>query len=323
MALHYNESGSADNPAAAADRMVDVLRAYFSQHPEVHCILAVDPSQRALRDRPEAGVLFSKQPASTVPIDHDAFSPAQRPYLVELDLSAKQGQILLSESVRIAFEDRDPERVARGHGQRIGAWLASTVSAEVLATYWGRHVLQADDRDRHCVLRFYDARALSLIWPILSPGQQQVLLGPVIAWHALDASAKPRVYTAQKALQNDLALTGEQWQAIHRHGFVNRALGLHMEAVSRQPTPQEVDTAIASAARAEQWLVNDDDKIAFIGHTLSWHPQFDRYPRVNQMLRQLSEDEFFTAILSELTPEEITEIQGGSWLDDPSVSSAR
>ncbi|MFL9870033.1 DUF4123 domain-containing protein [Paraburkholderia megapolitana] len=323
MALPSNESGLDEDLSVRVDRMVNVLRAYFAAHPETHCLLAVDPGQRALRDRPQAGVLFSEQPVAAIKIDHDAFPVEHRPYLMELDLSTKVGVTLLSESVRLAFDDRDPERVAQGQGQRIGAWLASTVSAQALAAYWAQHVLQTDDLDRKCVLRFYDARALSLIWPILSSGQQQVLLGPVIAWHALDASARPCVYTAHRALQSDLALTREQWQSIHRHGFVNRALGLHMEAMERQPLPQEVETAVASAARADVWLVDPDDKVAFIGHALTWHPQFDRYPKVNQMLRQLSEDDFYTGAISALSLEEIAEIQSGSWLDEKTVSPDR
>ena len=323
MASLQYENASPEDVTALAGRTVSVLRAYFDQHPEAHCLLAVDPSQRGLRDRPAAGVLFSEQPVSAVQIDHDGFPPAQRPYLMELDLSTKHGATLLSESVRVAFEDRLPESVASGHGQRVGAWLASTVSAQALASYWAQHVLQVDDRGRQCVLRFYDARALSLIWPILSPGQQQVLLGPVIAWHTLDASAKPCVYTARKALQNELALSREQWQSIHRHGFVNRALGLHMDAVDRQPSPQEVNTAVASAARAEQWLSDPDDLVAFVGHALSWHPQFDRYPRVHQLLRALSEDDFYTGTINALSPDEIAEIKGGTWFDDKPVTSAR
>ncbi len=320
--LQY-ENGLCEDVATLTDRLVAVLRAYFDQHPEAHCLLAVDPSQRGLRDRPAAGGVFSEQPLSPVQIDHDAFPPAHQPYLMELDLSTKLGVTLLAESVRMAYEDRVPESVARGHGQRIGAWLASTVSAQALAGYWARHVLQRDDRGRQCVLRFYDARALSLIWPILSPGQQQVLLGPVIAWHTLDASAKPCVYTAHKALQNELALSHEQWQSIHLHGLINRALALHMDAVDRQPSLQEVGTAIASAARAGQWLTDQDDVVAFVGHALSWHPQFDRYPRVHQLLRDLAEDDFYTGAIGALSADEIAEIKSGMWFDDKPVTSAR
>lgn len=321
--MAHSESSSQEDVAVRADRMAGVLRAYFAGHPEAHCLLVVDPGQRDLRDRPAAGALFSERPVAAIQIEHDAFPPAHRPYLMELDLSTKLGATLLAESVRLAFDDRDPERVAQGQGQRIGGWLASTVSAQALAAYWAPYVLQTDDLGRQCVLRFYDARALSLIWPILSPGQQQVLLGPVIAWHALDASANPCVYAAHKALQSDLMLTREQWQSIHRHGLVNRALGLHMEAAGRQPLPREVDAAVACAARADQWLTHPDDKVAFIGHALAWHPLFDQYPKVNQILRQLSEDDFYMAAIGELTTDEIAEIQHGSWFDEKPVFPAR
>lgn len=303
----------------ASHRFVDRLRSYFAGHADAHCLLVVDPSQRVLNDRPDAGVFFSQQSSVTIPIEHGAFPPPHRPYLIELDLSTAQGAALLSESVCLAFEDRRPENIACGNGQRIGGWVASAVPAQEVAVYWGQRVVQVDEQGRRCALRFYDMRALSLIWPILEASQQKYLLGPVSEWHALDACTQGCAYAAHTAPSSRLALTRDQWLTIHRHGMVNRALGLHMHAVKRQPHPQEVETAVASAARAERYGLHDpDDRVAFVGHALEWHPYFDAYPAVRRALQQVSAEHLYTAAISELAPAEIDEIRRGSWFQkDP------
>ncbi|KVO84483.1 hypothetical protein WL30_02750 [Burkholderia ubonensis] len=313
-----------DGNRESVDSMVSVLRAYFDQQREPRCCLVVDPSQRALPQGDEGAPSFGDQPSAVVAIAHDAFPDDHRPYLIELDLSTSEGTALLAESVRLAFEDRHPDAVAKGLGQRIGGWLASDATPEQIAEYWSNNVLQIDDQGHRCALRFYDARALSLIWPILSDGQKQALLGPVKAWHALDACAKPCVYSSATALRAELELTDGQWRDIRRHGLINRALALHMLTTQRQPRSSEVEIAIASAARAEQHgLADREDKIAFIGHALTWHPYFDRHPSVAHALRQRAPDEFYTAAVGELSEDEIEAIRRGMWYDESvTVSSS-
>ncbi|VWD29494.1 MULTISPECIES: DUF4123 domain-containing protein [Burkholderia] len=311
-----------DEYRESIDSMASVLRAYFDQQREPRCYLVVDPSQRALPPSDEGAPSFGDQPSTVVAIAHDAFPDDHRPYLIELDLSTSEGMALLLESIRLAFEDRHPDAVAKGLGQRIGGWLASDSTLEQIAEHWSNIVLQVDEQGRKCALRFYDGRALSLMWRILVSGQKQALLGSIKAWHALDACAKPCIYTVQAGLHKELELTDEQWRATRRHGPINRALALHMQATQRQPHPGEVEIAIASAARAElHGLVDRQDTIAFIGHALAWHPYFDRYPSVAQALSQRASDEFYTAAISELGEEEIETIRRGEWYVEPSSAS--
>ncbi|RQZ10385.1 DUF4123 domain-containing protein [Burkholderia sp. Bp9031] len=312
-----------DGSRESVDSMVSVLRAYFDQQRKSRCCLVVDPSQRALPQSGEGAPSFHDQPSAVVEIAHEAFADDHRPYLIELDLSTSEGVALLIESVRLAFEDRQPDAVAKGLGQRIGGWLASEATLEYIAGHWSNNVLQIDDQGRRCALRFYDARALSLMWPILSDAQKRALLGPVKAWHALDACAKPCVYASETVLRTELDLTDRQWPDIHRHGLINRALALHMLATQRQPRSSEVETAITSATRAEQHgFVDREDKIAFIGHALTWHPYFDRHPSVAHALRQRAPDEFYTAAVGELSEDEIEAIRRGTWYDESMIVSS-
>jgi hypothetical protein len=204
--------------------------------------------------------------------------------------------------------------MAQGLGQRVGGWLASHVSLEGIAAHWSRLVLQRDASERACVLRFYDSRALALLWTVLSQVQQQTMLGPVRAWHVLDASARPSVHLTSPDSRADFILSAAQWLEIHRHGAVNRALALHARACSRQPEPGEIEAAVAAAARTERYgFIDQEDRVAFIGHALAWHPQFDLHPKVSQLLGRRAVDDFYTAEIGQLSADEIDEIRRGSW----------
>lgn len=298
----------------AVSMIVAQLRSSVESNKDACCLLVVDPSRRALMDRTDIGVFFSRQTPVPIPIRHEAFPLAHQPFLIELDLSGKDGIALLTESVRIAFEDREPDKIARGHGQRIGGWLISKASAHDTAAYLSRNALHTNEHGSACLLRFYDSRALSLLWPILTVAQQQTLLGPLAAWHVLNACASHCVYACNAIPQADLGLTHQQWNSVRRHSVINKALGRHMHATGRQPRPDEVETAQSSAERAEQYgLLDDDDKVAFIQHALSWHPHFDAHASVRRVLSQVSPGSFYAAAVSDLTSAEIDEIRLGTW----------
>jgi hypothetical protein len=299
---------------SSVSKILAQLRSSVESNKDARCLLVVDPSRRALMDRPDIGVFFSRQTPVPIPIQHEAFPLAHRPFLIELDLSDKDALPLLPESIQIAFEDREPDKIARGHGQRIGGWLISDAPAHDVATYLSRNALLTDEHGSACLLRFFDSRALALLWPILTVPQQRTLLGPVVAWHALNACATHCVYDCNAIPQPSLALTRQQWNSIRRHSVINKALGRHMHVIERQPRRDEVETALASAERAEQHgLFDDDDKVDFIQHALSWHPRFDAHASVRRVLSQVSTGSFYAAAVGELTPAEIDEIRSGKW----------
>lgn len=281
----------------------------------MRCLLLVDPQPRELPASGHGGPLLAELPRAALPIAHDAFPKHQRPYLLTLDPSASQFDTWLAESVHVALADRRPDVMARGRGQRIGGWLASSAPAEDVAEHLSGHVLQENDRGATCALRFYDSRAFALLWSVLSLMQRETLLGPVKVWHAFDAVARLKAYAGlYPPMLESLALKPEQWAAIRRHGVINRALALHINDAGRQPDPEDVEVAVAAAVRAEHYGLDErDDRLAFIRHALAWHPYFDLHPRVIQVLREVSPDRFYTAAASELTMHEIDEIRRGAW----------
>ena len=324
--MNYPQTGGTSHPespptspAMDEDAQIKSLNAslteWFSRHKDMRCFVAVDPSLRDLTsDDVDTRAPFANLARADVLIDHDAFPEAHRPYLLELDLSTPEGVEALAQSVRIAFEDRLLDSMAEGLGQRVGGWLASSASLDDVTAHWSRLILQRNDSGQACVLRFYDSRALALLWTVLSPVQQQAMLGPVRAWHVLDAGARPIVHLASSDPRANFMLSAEQWQEIQRHGHVNRALALHARTCGRQPEPNEIKVAVAAAARAQRYgLIDRDDWVVFIGHALSWHPQFDLHPKVLQLLAHRARDDFYTSEIEQLSANEIDEIRQGSW----------
>lgn len=280
------------------------------------CVLAVDPALRALEDNSAEGAFFTRAASISVPVANTAFAAEKWPRLIELDLSAEPGMALFTQSVRIAFADREPESVARGRGQRIGGWLVGASSVQDVADHWTENLLSIDDQGRRCVLRFYDARVLALMWPVLMPMQRRRLLGPVQTWYALDQCAELTAYVAPGRSQSRLEFDDTQWVEFHRHGVINRALALFMNEVGRQPELREVQSAVQGAARAEQHGLKDpDDRIAFVGHVLAWHPQFDAHPAIAPVLGKVSQGALYCAAVSELDPRVVSEIQRGTWFN--------
>ncbi|MEV9638806.1 DUF4123 domain-containing protein [Burkholderia pseudomallei] len=301
---------------------VNALMRWFNQHPDVRCLLLIDPSQRdPLANDAGDKAVFADLPKTDVVIDHGAVSPSHYPYLLELDLKTEVGVAALEESARLAFEDRRPQSMAEGLGQRIGGWLASSAAAGEVAAHCSRLVLQNDDRGRLCLLRFYDPRSQALLWRVLAPVQQHALLGPIQAWHTLDAGAVPITRVNTVGRRDDFALDAAQWQAVHCHGIVNRALALHAYDLDRQPKQHEVDAAVAASLRARRYgLTDEEDEVAFVGHALSLHPEFDLHPRVLQILGGRAEGDLYTERIGELTSHEIAEIRQGIWHERLRVS---
>jgi hypothetical protein len=299
--------------AQGRDGLIHTLHNAIKSHGG-KCLLVVDPSLRMLEDNPAEGALFSQAKRALVPVAHNAIAPEHWPSLIELDLSSATGTALLAESVRAALEDRLPESVARGQGQRIGGWLVGAQSLQEVVDHWSHSLVQIDDQGRQCLLRFYDARVLALMWPALSPTQRRHLLGPVQTWHALDACAELATYTAPGRSQSGLEIEDTQWIEFHRHGVVNRALALFMNREERQPLQQEVQTAVDSAGRADQHGLRDhEDKIAFVGHALAWHPSFDAHPAMEPVLDKVAQGALYCPAVSELDPRVVEEIRCGTW----------
>ncbi|UVS93060.1 DUF4123 domain-containing protein [Burkholderia glumae] len=297
----------------SGDQLIETLRNVVKTHGD-KCYLVVDPSLRSLEDIPAGGVLFSQAKRASVPIGHNAFAPEHWPCLIELDLSTATGPALLAESVRAALADRLPESIARGQGQRVGGWLVGADSLQEAVDHWSTSLLHFDNLGRQCLLRFYDTRVLALMWPALSSTQRRRLLGPVQTWYALDACAELVAYTAPDGSQFDLEIDDAQWIEFHRHGIINRALALFMNDAGRQPMRQEVQAAVDSAGRAEQHGLRDhEDKIAFVGHALAWHPCFDAHPAMVPILEKVSRGATYGAAVSELDSRAVDEIRRGTW----------
>lgn len=297
------------------DHIVESLHAHFAKQPDSRCLLVVDPGTRPLVDTPAEGIVFSTRDKVRIPIRHKRFPEAHQPYVIALDPSRYQDALLLRESVRIALEDREPDSMRRGHGQRIGGWISSTASEAFVVRHLSMQVIRSDEQGTRRALRFYDSRVMALLWPLLEPLQQRALLGPCQAWHALDASAALATYTASARDDGHFVPDANQWRDIHPIGIVNEAMAHHMARVHRRVTRGEVAIAIAAAHRAAKHGLHDEqDRVAFIGHALAWHATFDNHPAVQRALNEVANGRYYSAAIEKITPMDIEQIQHGSWI---------
>ncbi|WP_347557783.1 DUF4123 domain-containing protein [Robbsia sp. KACC 23696] len=272
-----------------------------------------DPSTSPLEGETTQRPWFDELDWVSLPVPHASFPAEHAPRLAVLNLNEQRDAKLFYNSVQLAFEDRSPERVASGMGQRIGGWIATAADVSELANYWASMIVQYDKRERAYALRFYDSRSIALLWPLLSDGQRQVLLGPVGTWHTLDACARPCVYQGGVALHAHLQLKETQWEAIRAHEHINRALGLMMLDEQRQPLPRDIEIAVEAAQRYEAYDIEDAaDRALFILHALTWHPRFDMHPVVRHAMRAIGPDTFYSEALSVLSDSDISAIRQSS-----------
>lgn len=276
--------------------------------------IIVDPAASPLESI-DAEPSFRVLPSNPILVRHDAFPPSDCPYLIELDIAIPEVRTLFERSIHTVLSDRIADRMARGAGQRIGGWIVTQEKPETVAAYWSDLIVQRDERERSTLLRFYDNRALALLWPMLTMRQRQGLLGPVITWLSLDAVGNMMTYEVSEPSRAGLTIAAAQWPAIRRHGLVNKALAqFAFDGGTVQPA--SIDTAIAAAERAEVLELEDyADATLFVSHALSWHPRFYEHPAVERALGDVGPETFYAEAISTLSPTEIEDIKGGKWLE--------
>ncbi|WP_157685661.1 DUF4123 domain-containing protein [Robbsia andropogonis] len=281
---------------------------------DARLLIVVDPAASPLESL-DAEPSFRGLSSSSILVQHDLFPSSDCPYLIELDIEIPEVRTLLERSINTVLSDRTADRMARGAGQRIGGWIVTQETPEALAAYWGNLILQRDERERATLLRFYDNRALALLWPMLTMRQRQGLLGPVTTWLSLDAVGDLTTYEVSEPSMAGMSIAAAQWPAIRRHGLVNKALA-RFAFDGGTVRPVSVDTAIAAAERADVLELEDAaDAALFVSHALIWHPRFYEHPAVERALGEVGPETFYAEAISVLSDTEIEDIKGGRWLE--------
>lgn len=293
------------------DGCAERLTHHVATFSEGRCLVLFDPSVRdACVDRHD-GSLLQKRPRSAIPVRHTRFPRSHYPYLLELDLTGELDREILHTSVRMAWQDRNPAVIGRGQGHRVAGWLTTREPTSIVVKELADHTIQWINGQR-APFRFYDARGLAWLWPLLHPPQQRALLGPVTSWCLFDAAHAWRelLPPPNVAADSRLVLDEVQQRAVPLIGVVNRALAHYQHDRGQHVEPDQLPLAWSAAERASRYGLSDpDDMAALVLHALQWHPLFDTHPDVQTRLKMRTDDQFYRAVVSDLESSDFQRIQ--------------
>lgn len=148
-------------------------------------------------------------------------------YLLETDPALDDP--LLESSIALAYEGL-VGKDDRAHA--VCGWLASPDDASTIARRLGQATHRFDSGTRRTVrVRWHDPRVLSHLWPQLPALQRTALLGPQLAWVAVDAMSRVTVFDAEASETVAAARVPAQSDTTQRTrlghvGLVNRLLEL-------------------------------------------------------------------------------------------------
>ena len=164
----------ADQAGVSWRHYADQLHRHFEVTTQHRCLLWVDPAQTD----PFEGQDIVERSRVRVPIRHPRFEPTLAPYLVPLDLTAREEHSLFMHSVELAWNSWSIEHLNAMLGQPVCGWVSSNSDARTTARHWGtRCHLHIFNREAK-LCRFQDAGVREWLWPTLTDTQKHAMLGP-------------------------------------------------------------------------------------------------------------------------------------------------
>lgn len=277
------------------------------------CWLLIDVAPRPLReDDPFDAAIFAREPRQ-VPSPVNDVDTRLMPLLLELDSTRSADSGLIREAIEEALAERLPESLAQGAGRRICGWLESPVAGEALARHIAdRFSLSLPDGTTR-KLRWFDPAVLWAMWPILTPAQRNALLGPIAAYWLLDPTGNWQTLRSDPSteLQSHLTLDTSQLAEIGRIAALNRTLR-DWGAAYLKPDVLTAAREIAAAALrrgAALGFTDLSDQAAFALCALTTHPRFDSHPLVRERLAKREPDDYFSALVDDLPPDDWARIR--------------
>lgn len=277
------------------------------------CWLLIDVAPRPLReDDPFGAAILAHKPRQISSPANDVDTRLM-PLLLELDSTRASDSGLISEAIEEALAERLPESLAQGAGRRICGWLESPVAGEVLARHIAdRFSLRLPDGTTG-KLRWFDPAVLWAMWPILTPVQRNALLGPIAAYWLLDPTGAWQTLHSSPLMESPshLTLDATQLAEIGRIAALNRTLR-EWGAAYLKPDVLSAAREIAAAALrrgAALGFADLNDLAAFALRALTTHPRFDSHPLVRERLAKREPDDYFSALVDDLTPDDWVRIR--------------
>ena len=268
--------------------------------------LLLDPILRALPDESPLGELLAEREFIRASM-RGRLDSSLCPLLVPYSIERSSDFDLIHESLREALSELAPASLASGAGRRVCAWIESDSDGRVLARHIAAHALHFRKGRRH-LLRWYDPAVFWAIWPLLSEEQQSRLLGPIKAIRVLDPTGRltKRESISASTAQAGLDLSEIQWRKIDHITPLNAVLRhLLASAAEAAPIDRMRHTIMEAFARAKALGFSDaQDLQAFATHAAAIHPFFDAHPLIDSRLKHRRGDDYFCALVDDLTPEQ-------------------
>lgn len=291
-----------DTAAQATHELLQDLTAKAGDsHPR--CLLLLDPSLRPVNTDEAPWSRYAEGPHHPVPVAHSNVAAAHCPVLTTLDLEVRSDEALLSHSMHEAFIEVTPQSLQKGHGRRIGGWLASKSPGDEVAWHLGQIMVRRHPSGRNVWLRLQDPTVFWLVWGWLQDEQRAGLLGPIERFYLLNPAGQLQCLTGnEKAASAELDLSESQWSAIDCIEPLNAALRRWSESLSH---PEQLrparSTALAAIQRGKRLGFDDAADLAFYGFcSLAVHARFDFHSLVVARLRARKPGDYFGGLVADL-----------------------
>lgn len=276
-----------------------------------YCWLLLDPVLRPILDDSPLGLLLADRPLVRIPSAGEP-DPSLMPLLFAFDPTRASDHDLIWQSLREAVEELEPETLAQGGGRRICGWLESDADGKTIARHIATQMIQSHGEARRLLLRWYDPAVLWAIWPLLQRSQQATLLGPIASFRILDPAGHwAKLTPPQLAASQALDLTPDQWLGIECIAALNGVMReFDLMPLSGERVNAMRDNAMAALGRARRLgFVDSQDQRAFAHLALTVHADFDAHPLVAERLAKRAKDDYFSALVDDLSADHWAQIR--------------
>ena len=286
--------------------LLDQIQRLTAPGQQHQCLLWIDPAQ----GDPFAGNPLVDALRVRVPIRHPRFEPSRAPYLVPLDLLRSADADLFEESVDLAWLSWSTEYLQARRGQPVSGWVTTGISAKAVAAHWARKCHLHLYARQAKLLRFQDPGVREWLWPTLSRTQQQAMLGPAAALHAI---GRGRRLIGQHCVRETpslneypaLQLNKAQWDEVGDYATVHSAW-----LSWRSFTLGEVDLRgsewerpiLGALSEATRLGVRDtSDRELFALHALQLGAGFHQLPELKNVWKKTEAGDFYGNAIEERT----------------------
>ena len=277
------------------------------------CLLWIDPAQA---DPFEGNPLLEKK-RIRVPIQHPRFDPSRAPYLVPLDLTHSADAELFKNTVDLAWLGWSTEYLQARRGQAICGWVTTSSSARAIAAHWARkchlHIRQRQSK----LLRFQDPGVREWLWPTLNRTQQQAMLGPAAALHAVGRGQLLIGHHCGTGIHplSDypvLQLNQAQWDEVEDYATVHSAW---LKWCGRAPGEAQLlgheweRPILGALSQATHLGVRDTpDRELFALHALQLGAHFHQLPELQEVWQKTRAGDFYGNAIEERTGKSVDKL---------------